>query len=102
VTIKQCSAIDKGAMQGIGDFWLRSEEPLRWFQHLAAGQPSYDLSEFVQSMTEKGACDYHGRAAYVTSSDGCIAFICRSSGLVAALRDTSGMQLFNSPNYILH
>ena len=98
VTVQECAAIDKGAMQGIDDCWLRGEEPMKWFQHVAAGQPSYALSEFVQSMTEKGACDYHGRAAYTTSSDGCIAVIRRSSGLVAAFRETSGMQPINLPN----
>jgi hypothetical protein len=77
-------------MQGIEHCWLRGEEPMKWFEHIAAGQPSYALSEFVHASTERGAQDYHGRAAYRTSSDGRIAVIRKSSGLVAAIRDASG------------
>ena len=91
VTAQECAAIDKGKMQGIDDCWLRGAEPMKWFQHISAGQPSYELSEFVQAMTENGAQNYHGRAAYTTSIGGCIAVTRRSSGLVAAFRETSGI-----------
>jgi hypothetical protein len=100
VTAQECAAIDKGKMQGIDDCWLRGEEPMKWFQHISAGQPSYELSEFVQAMTENGAQNYHGRAAYTTSIGGCIAVIRRSSGLVAAFRETSGIDPVNVPNYM--
>ncbi len=90
VTLQECATIDSGEMQGIDHCWLRGEEPMKWFEHIAAGQPSYAMSEFVQAMTEKGAQDFHGRAAYKTSSDGRIAVIRKCSGLVAAFRETSG------------
>jgi hypothetical protein len=63
---------------------------MKWFQYIAAGQPSYALSEFVQATSQKGAQDVGGRAVYRTSSDGRIAVIRKSSGLVAAIRNTSG------------
>ncbi len=90
VTLDECAAIDRGNVPGVEDCWLRGEEPLRWFEHIAAGQPSFALSEFVQAQTERGAQDYHGRAAYMTSCDGRIVVIRRSSGLVAAFREESG------------
>lgn len=92
VTLEECVAIDRGNVQGIEDCWLRGEEPMKWFEHLAAGQPSFAMSEFVQAQTERGAQEFHGRAAYQTSCDGRIVVIRKSAGLVAAFREESGKQ----------
>ncbi len=90
VTLQECAAIENGQMQGIKNCWLRGEEPIKWFEHISAGQPSFALSEFVQAISERGAQDYHGRAAYTTNSDGRIVVIRRSSGLVAAFCGNTG------------
>ncbi len=90
VTVQECAAIEKGLVQGVENCWLRGEEPMKWFEYLSTGRPSFPLSEFVHAISEKGAEEFHGRAAYRTSSDGRLAVLRRSSGLVVAFCDSSG------------
>ena len=84
VTLHECEAIDTGLMEGVENCYLRGDEPLKWFEYVARGRPSFALSEFVQATTQKGATVFRGRATYKTSSEGRIAVMRKSSGLIAA------------------
>lgn len=90
VTLNECAAIESGQMVGVDDCWLRGEEPMKWFEYLSSGHPSFPLSEFVVAVSEKGAEEHRGRAAYRTTSDGRLVVLRRSTGQVAAFCDTSG------------
>jgi ADP-ribose pyrophosphatase YjhB (NUDIX family) len=92
VTLRECAAIDSGTMRGIEDCYLRGDEPMKWFEYVALGRPSFALSEFVQATTERGAIAFHGRAAYHTSSAGRIAVVRKSTGLVAAFHDSGALR----------
>lgn len=101
VTLQECAAIESGQMQGVENCWLRGEEPIKWFEYISAGYPSFSLSEFVQAISEKGAECHGSRAAYRTSSDGRIAVLRQSSGLVAAFCDASGMFCNSSSGFFI-
>lgn len=92
VTLRECASIDSGTMIGIDDCYLRGDEPMKWFEYVALGRPSFALSDFVQATTEKGAIAFHNRALYHTSSDGRIAVVRKSTGLIAAFRDSGALR----------
>jgi hypothetical protein len=89
VTLHECAAIDKGLMQHIEHCWLRGVEPLKWFEHLSAGRPSFPLSEFVHMSSERGGKDHGRRTAYNTRSDGRIVVIHKTSGQKLIISNTA-------------